>query len=147
MTEEGGIIGLRVDITELKQREASFRLLFDSNPVPMIVCALDDERILSVNDAAIAHYGYGRVEFEKLRIRSLQAFDSDAPWPGGYSSDEQTARTWKHVKADGTLIDLAPRKIGARAIDLFALTLANHSTEFEDWKSGLRPARRQAAGR
>jgi len=24
--------GLRVDITELKQREASFRLLFDSNP-------------------------------------------------------------------------------------------------------------------
>ena len=147
LTEEGGIIGLCVDITELKHREASFRLLFDSNPVPMIVCALDDERILSVNDAAIAHYGYGRVEFEKLRIRSLQAFDSDAPWPGGYSSDEQAARTWKHVKADGTLIDLAPRKIGARAIDLFALTLANHSTEFEDWKSGLRPARRQAAGR
>src|SRR6266404_2216662 len=107
LTEDGGIVGLRVDITELKQREASFRLLFDSNPVPMIVCALDDERILSVNDAAIAHYGYGRVEFEKLRIRSLQAFDSDAPWPGGYSSDEQTARTWKHVKADGTLIDLA----------------------------------------
>src|SRR5206468_81584 len=33
LTEDGGIIGLRVDITELKQREASFRLLFDSNPV------------------------------------------------------------------------------------------------------------------
>ena len=47
LTEDGGIIGLRVDITELKQREASFRLLFDSNPVPMIVCALDDERILA----------------------------------------------------------------------------------------------------
>jgi PAS domain-containing protein len=31
LTEDGGIIGLRVDITELKQREASFRLLFDSN--------------------------------------------------------------------------------------------------------------------
>ncbi len=45
LTEDGGIIGLRVDITGLKQREASFRLLFDSNPVPMIVCALDDERI------------------------------------------------------------------------------------------------------
>ena len=39
LTEDGGSIGLRVDITELKQREASFRLLFDSNPVPMIVCA------------------------------------------------------------------------------------------------------------
>ncbi len=69
---------MRVDITELKQREASFRLLFDSNPVPMIVCALDDERILGVNDAAVEHYGYSRAEFEKLTIRNLQAFDTEA---------------------------------------------------------------------
>jgi diguanylate cyclase (GGDEF)-like protein/PAS domain S-box-containing protein len=107
LTEDGGIIGLRVDITELKEREASFRLLFDSNPVPMIVCALDDERIVGVNDAAVAHYGYSRAEFEKLTIRSVQAFESEPPWAGDRSSDEQTARTWKHVRADGTLIDLA----------------------------------------
>jgi len=107
LTGDGGVIGLRVDITELKQREASFRLLFDSNPVPMIVCALDDERILGVNDAAVEHYGYSRAEFEKLTIRSVQAFDSEPPWAGGRSSDELTARTWKHVRADGTLIDLA----------------------------------------
>jgi diguanylate cyclase (GGDEF)-like protein/PAS domain S-box-containing protein len=107
LTGDGGVIGLRVDITELKQREASFRLLFDSNPVPMIVCALDDERILGVNDAAVEHYGYSRAEFEKLTIRSVQAFDSEPPWAGDRSSDELTARTWKHVRADGTLIDLA----------------------------------------
>ena len=107
LTEDGGVIGLRVDITELKQREASFRLLFDSNPVPMIVCALDDERILGVNDAAIAHYGYSRAEFEKLTIGNVQAFDSQPPWAGDHSSDELTARTWKHVRADGALIDLA----------------------------------------
>jgi len=98
---------LRVDITELKQREASFRLLFDSNPVPMIVCGLDDERILGVNDAAARHYGYGRAEFEQLTIRKLQAFETEPPWAGDRSSDEQAARTWKHVRADGTLIDLA----------------------------------------
>ncbi|MCP3462669.1 bifunctional diguanylate cyclase/phosphodiesterase [Bradyrhizobium sp. CCGUVB23] len=107
LTDDGGLIGLRVDITELKQREASFRLLFDGNPVPMIVCALDDERILGVNDAAVAHYGHSRAEFEKLTIRSLQAFDSEPPWTSGRSSEEQAARTWKHVKADGALIDLA----------------------------------------
>src|SRR5260370_3499056 len=106
LTEDGGIIGLRVDITELKQREASFRLLFDSNPVPMIVCPLDDQRILAVNNAAVAHYGYSRAEFEKLTIRSVQAFESEPPWAGDRSSDELT-RTWKHVRADGTLIDLA----------------------------------------
>jgi diguanylate cyclase (GGDEF)-like protein/PAS domain S-box-containing protein len=107
LTGDGGIIGLRVDITELKQREASFRLLFDSNPVPMIVCALDDERILGVNDAAVEHYGYSRAEFEKLTIRSVQAFEAELPWEGDHSSDEMAARTWKHVRADGTLIDLA----------------------------------------
>jgi diguanylate cyclase (GGDEF)-like protein/PAS domain S-box-containing protein len=107
LTEDGGIIGLRVDITELKHREASFRLLFDSNPVPMIVCAQDGERILGVNDAAIEHYGYSRGDFERLTIRSLQAFDTELPWLGDRSSDEQAARTWKHVRADGTLIDLA----------------------------------------
>jgi diguanylate cyclase (GGDEF)-like protein/PAS domain S-box-containing protein len=107
LTGDGGIIGLRVDITELKQREASFRLLFDSNPVPMIVCALNSQRILGVNDAAVAHYGYSRSEFENLTIRSVQAFESEPPWTGDHSSDELTARTWKHVRADGTLIDLA----------------------------------------
>jgi diguanylate cyclase (GGDEF)-like protein/PAS domain S-box-containing protein len=107
LTDDGGVVGLRVDITELKQREASFRLLFDGNPVPMIICALDDERILGVNDAAVAHYGYSRTEFEKLTIRSLQAFDSEPPWTCDRTSEEQAARTWKHVKADGALIDLA----------------------------------------
>ncbi|UGY18144.1 EAL domain-containing protein [Bradyrhizobium septentrionale] len=107
LTADGGIVGLRVDITELKQREASFRLLFDGNPVPMILCALDGERILAVNDAAIAHYGYVRAEFERMTIRSLQAFDTELPWAAGRSSDEQAVRTWKHVRADGTLIDLA----------------------------------------
>jgi diguanylate cyclase (GGDEF)-like protein/PAS domain S-box-containing protein len=106
-TDDGGVVGLRVDITELKQREASFRLLFDGNPVPMIVCALDDERILGVNDAAVVHYGYSRAEFEKLKLRSLQAFDSEPPWTTDRSTEEQAARTWKHVKADGALIDLA----------------------------------------
>jgi len=106
LTEDGGIIGLRVDITELKQREASFRLLFDGNPVPMLVCALGDEQILAVNDAAVRHYGYSRSEFEKLTIRSLQAFDVDPPWAGEGGGD-RAPRSSKHVRADGALIDLA----------------------------------------
>ncbi|UFZ08486.1 EAL domain-containing protein [Bradyrhizobium ontarionense] len=107
LTGDGGIVGLRVDITELKQREESFRLLFDGNPVPMIVCARDDGRVLGVNEAAAKHYGYSRAAFEQLGIRNLQAYESEAPWAGEQSSEEQAARTWKHVRADGTLIDLA----------------------------------------
>ena len=92
---------------DAKQGEASFRLLFDSNPVPMIVCSPDGEKILGVNDAAIHHYGYSRAEFERLTIRSLQAFDAELPWTGDHGNDEQTGRIWKHVRIDGALIDLA----------------------------------------
>lgn len=107
LTGDGGVIGLRVDITELKQREASFRLLFDGNPVPMIVCAQNDEHIISVNDAAVAHYGYARSDFEKLKITDVQAFEQAAPWIGDQTTEERVARTWKHIKADGSLIDVA----------------------------------------
>ena len=50
---------------------------------------------------------YSRSEFEKLTIRSLQAFDVEPPWAGEHAVDERAARTWKHVRADGALIDLA----------------------------------------
>ena len=108
LTADGGVIGLRVDITELKQREASFRFLFDGNPVPMIVCALDDEKILAVNDAAVSHYGYGRSKFEAMSIRDLQAFASEAPWlDEGLDDASAATKTWRHVKSDGSLIDVA----------------------------------------
>ena len=107
LTSDGGVIGLRVDITELKQREESFRLLFENNPVPMVVCALDDEKILAANDAAVSHYGYARPDFEHMGIRNLQASETEAPWAREPSGDENGARVWKHVKADGTPIDVA----------------------------------------
>ncbi len=107
------MVGLRVDITELKQREASFRLLFDDNPVPMIVCALDDERILGVNDAAVAHYGYSRTEFGKLTIRALQAFESEPPWKTDPTVEEQAGA---HLEAR------QGRRHADRSRDLFAPT-------------------------
>ena len=61
-TSDGGIIGLRMDITDLKQREASFRLLFDDNPVPMFVLRRDTQAFLAANAAALSHYGFSREE-------------------------------------------------------------------------------------
>ncbi len=56
-TGDGGVIGLRMDITAMKQREASFRLLFEENPVPMFVLRRDTQAFLAANAAAISHYG------------------------------------------------------------------------------------------
>jgi diguanylate cyclase (GGDEF)-like protein/PAS domain S-box-containing protein len=108
-TSDGGIIGLRIDITELKQREASFRLLFDSNPVPMFVYALDDERIIAVNESAIVHYGYARESFLGMTLGALHDSDETAVLPriAVLSHDDQAGRTWRHRKADGNPIDVA----------------------------------------
>ena len=108
-TSDGGVIGLRVDITEMKQREASFRLLFDGNPVPMFVCARDDRRILAVNAAAVEHYGYERDRMLGMRLEDINdpSETAGAPHVDATSADEQAGRTWKHRKADGRAIDVA----------------------------------------
>ena len=108
-TSDGGIIGLRVDITEMKQREASFRLLFASNPIPVFVYGLDDLRILSVNDAAVKNYGYDGEQV--LRMSLLDIRHPDESFELGHlgvdPSEDHAGRTWKHRKADGTTIDVA----------------------------------------
>ena len=59
------------DIGDLKRREASFRLLFDGNPMPMWLYDPSDLRILNVNDAAVAHYGYSRARFQYMTLPDL----------------------------------------------------------------------------
>jgi len=66
---DGTRIGVRSDITDLKRREESFRLLFESNPVPMWVHDSETYRILAVNDAAVGLYGYGRDRFLTMSTR------------------------------------------------------------------------------
>ncbi len=108
-TADGGRIGVRIDVTDLKRREESFRLLFDSNPLPMVVYDRHDFQFLAVNDAAIAHYGYSREQFlqmtaveirpaeDRERFQQIVRDRSQIPTRGG---------KWRHVKADGTLMEV-----------------------------------------
>ncbi|MDA6565795.1 PAS domain-containing protein, partial [Escherichia coli] len=60
----GDLISLSLtDVTNLKRREQSFRLLFESNPMPMWVFDVETKNFLGVNDAAVSHYGYDRASF------------------------------------------------------------------------------------
>lgn len=56
ITAFGDILSLTIsDVTPLKRREASFRLLFDNNPMPMWVFDAETMGFLKVNDAAVRH--------------------------------------------------------------------------------------------
>jgi hypothetical protein len=51
-TSEGGLISLRVDITEMKRGGSSIRLLFENNPLPMFVVSRQNKAILAVRQPA-----------------------------------------------------------------------------------------------
>jgi diguanylate cyclase (GGDEF)-like protein/PAS domain S-box-containing protein len=114
-TADGGSIGIRIDITQLKQRENSFRLLFDSNPVPMWVFDLETLRFLAVNDAMVQHYGYSREQFLSMSILDLRPKED---WPTvidavARETGDENGDIWRHVRADGSEIQAS---IYARSI-------------------------------
>jgi diguanylate cyclase (GGDEF)-like protein/PAS domain S-box-containing protein len=99
-------------IEDLKRREASFRLLFESNPLPMWVHDGDTLRLLSVNDAAVAHYGYARENFLSMSVADLCPAEDRAAFvaflhasPGDRAP--RSNETWPQIRADGTRFEVS----------------------------------------
>src|SRR5271170_5192563 len=94
-------------IADLRRREASFRLLFESNPVPMWVFDIATLQFLSVNDAAVAHYGYSRERFLAMTLFDIMP-DEDRQRLTLQGRTREGARlgeeNWRHIKADGFVI-------------------------------------------
>ncbi len=96
------------DVTDLKRREQSFRLLFDNNPMPMWVFDTTTRRFVGVNDAAVAHYGYSREAFLSMAVSDIWPRDEvDAHNEAlGHVGDVYESRVWRHLKADGSEIEV-----------------------------------------
>ena len=104
-TGDGGVIGVRIDITDLKRREASFRLLFEENPLPMWVADAATGRFLAVNAAMCSHYGYSgerllAMSEGDLSVTSAARAADPAP-PGDVG-----AQLCHHRAADGRSMEL-----------------------------------------
>ena len=109
-TAFGDILSLTIsDVTALKRREASFRLLFDNNPMPMWVFDAETMGFLSVNDAAVQHYGYSREKFLKMQLREIWPEDewvSHGEALREVGESYRSTRQWRHLKADGSEIQV-----------------------------------------
>ena len=104
----GGWVATHEDVTEPRQREESFRLLFQSNPIPMWLYEQESLRFIAVNDAAVNHYGYSREQFLTMTLLDIRP-------PGDWTElrrlaategDAANNRTWVHLKADSTPIEV-----------------------------------------
>jgi two-component system cell cycle sensor histidine kinase/response regulator CckA len=94
----------------LRRSEENYRELFEQHPSPLWVCDPETLALLAVNDASVATYGYSRDEFlsmttdqfhpveERELLRRLMRDPARGRVIGG---------AWKHVKKDGTVIDVA----------------------------------------
>ena len=95
----GDLVALTVtDVGDIKQREASFRLLFDHNPMPMWLTDPETGGFAAVNEAALDHFGHDRTTLLSLRLADLSV--------GEAGSVEGDTALRRQRRADGSLIDV-----------------------------------------
>ncbi|MDA0166611.1 ATP-binding protein [Solirubrobacter ginsenosidimutans] len=80
----------------LRREQEAYRVVFEGSPLPMWVHETESRRILEVNDAAVAGYGYPREELVGMSVDQLERSPTE------------------HVRRDGSTIVVS---IASHAID------------------------------
>ena len=94
----------------LRSSEESYRQLFEEHPAPMWLFDTDSLRFLAVNSAAIASYGYTRNEFLGMTIEEIRPAEDRAglrEFIEALPDTRTEARVYRHLRKDGTVIDVA----------------------------------------
>lgn len=118
-----------------KTTQETYRLLFESNPIPMYIRERDSLRILKVNKACVALLGYSENEFRDMTIRDLypvDAEDYELEFPMGTPDEEGFSKPQitRHVRKDGTqlLIECTIRELMFRGTPSY-IVLADDITD------------------
>ncbi len=104
----------------LRLDDAAYDALFRRNPQPMFVADVRRDRMLDVNEAALAHYGYDRAEFLRLGPSKIRP-PEDRERFRSHVEEERSRRqaevrprgllrhgVWRHVRKDGSVILVEP---------------------------------------
>ena len=93
----------------LRESNSKFRLLFQSNPLPMWVFDLKTLEILEVNDVASMSYGYSRDEFLAMRITDIRPSEDLESFRPNLARKRQAvdrSGPWRHRFKDGRIINV-----------------------------------------
>jgi diguanylate cyclase (GGDEF)-like protein/PAS domain S-box-containing protein len=93
----------------LRQSEIQYRLLFESNPLPMWVFDRKTLKFLAVNEAASRQYGFSTQEFLTMTIADIRP-EEDIPDLLEATAKPihglQEATIWRHRKKNGTIMNV-----------------------------------------
>lgn len=106
-TPDGGAIGMRVDITDLKQREEWLGQLFDANPMPMLLCDGDSLDILRANQAASTFYGCDAEELLSRKACDMHVQEDVQRFAAavhGLDGDCDARTIWRQRGTDGRIM-------------------------------------------
>jgi PAS domain S-box-containing protein len=133
---------LRQNEIRIEESEKKYRNLFENNPMPMWLLETGTMKFLDVNAAAVRHYGYSREEFLLMTAGDIRKKDERKRFMETFRSESQglsSSGVWKHMKKDGTEIDV---EVSADVIELDGkkarLILANDITERKESEELLR---------
>ena len=93
----------------LLRAQEQYRLLFDSNPIPVWVFDTDTLSILDVNATAVDRYGFSREEFLRAKITDLRPQENVPELMAALRARQdpiQDSGPWRHRKKSGELIDV-----------------------------------------
>lgn len=134
------LLGNGIDIIERKKAELElaaseqkYKLLFESNPLPMWMLSLPQYTVSDVNNAALLQYGYTREEFLGLTVydfRPKEELDKFKAATNTSFRGIHHAGIWRHKKKNGTIIyvDIVTYDINYKGQQT-RLVLANDITE------------------
>jgi PAS domain-containing protein len=109
----------------VRREQEAYRVVFEGSPLPMWVHEAASRRILEVNDAAVASYGYSREELLGLTVDDLER------GPG------------EHVRKNGTALEV---NVASHAIDFrgreACVVIAEDVTEKERLRVQLQQSQR-----
>jgi PAS domain S-box-containing protein len=92
----------------VRESEERHRLLFEENPIPLLVIDAETLMFLSVNAAAVRQYGYSREEFRRMSITDIRPAEdvaialARAAAPAEIRS--QRSGPFRHRRKDGSLV-------------------------------------------
>ena len=139
------LLRVRTSEEQLWKSQLQYRSFFEANPLPCCVFDTSDFRILTVNAAAIQHYGYTREEFTAMTLSDLPVIGEQRAFLETLTetnSSKHSLRSWKHAKKNGKLMDVevfwAPLQLNGENVRLgiiqditekLALQQAQHQEE------------------